>query len=136
MERACFTDRFVQHNRKIIYHCKTRLQKRFKQWKIVIDGCYPLFVDKWFGYLDGQTKEGETFDLNFIDNKRKFNSGDNSPVWAILAFINNGNDVTWQINGFNYCFGPWGTRSVGVQGKIELAGKFKKQQGMNWNLVQ
>ena len=140
MHKAAFDDRFAANAAKIRQYCRQRIGHRFKDWSIIIPGCYPMFIYKWFGYLDGVTKEHETLNLNFNNNKTKFNtkkddSNYETPSWFLSHVLNNGVTYTWNVDGDQYRATFVHVRSVGLEGKCEFSGKFKKRDGDEWFVV-
>ena len=140
MNQILVQDKIKQNNSKIHKHCKSKLRKRVKIFKVLIDGCNKMVVDQWFGHLDGVTKHGETFNLNFDSKKNKFDTDKNdstkyAPFWVFDVAFNNNNVTIYQINGYKYKPVKTRIRSVGLQGKVEISGTFKKKQGNDWNLV-
>lgn len=140
VEQAAFTARIQQYNERFHEHCRKRLTKRFKNFKIVFEGCYPMFINKWFGYMDGQSKFGETFHLNFNQDKSKYdtglpNAGTFAPIFVIRNVLNNGQDIEYAENGFKYTPVRVRIRNVGNQGKCEFSGTFKKLVGNQWKSV-
>ena len=109
-------------------------------FKITFHECDTIFVDQWFGYLNGETKEGEKFNLHFNLKKNKFDSAKKNatewiPVWVFDEAFNNGEVTIYQVRGEKYKPTQIRIRSVGKQGKVEISGKFKRKLQNEWNLV-
>ena len=99
-----------------------------------------MFIDKWFGYMDGQTKFGETFDLHFNNSKSHYDTGLPihgvfTPIFVLRNSLNNGADIEYNVSGFTYTPVRTRIRNVGNQGKCEFSGTFKKKVDDQWKLV-
>ena len=118
---------------KLKKHWENRIKKKKKNFKCDFNGCYPLFLQEWFGKYDGQTFNGQTLNLNFNTTKTRWNSGENTPQWFFWCLVNNGENIgecsTFTYNGAKYKPAQIQVRNVGATGKTRIEGVIKKKIG-------
>lgn len=131
MKKQAIEDQIKQNNKKLQSNFESRVKSRKKNFSCDFVGCYPLFVQEWFGRYDSKVYNGQCLQLNFNQNFTKWNSGKNAPQWFFWALVKNGENVgecdTFTHNGAKYKPDNIQVRNVGITGKARICGVIKKK---------